>query len=66
VGNTEESIISSALQGKRPQRTFAVGDYRKLITTMPPGKTYMIARFEIIPYTLLNKAYFSVDTTTTY
>lgn len=65
-GTPVESLMASALQGEKPQRTFVVCKPDSLSGKMPPDSTYMISSFELLKNASLNQRYFSFDTNTNY
>jgi hypothetical protein len=65
-GTPCESIIASALMGDKPQLTFVVDKPGNTMNRLPPNNEYMIASFEVLHYSFLNRRYFQFDTTSGY
>ena len=65
-GTPCESIIASALKGDKPQLTFVVDKPGNTMNRLPLNNEYMIASFEVLHYSFLNRRYFQLDTTSGY
>lgn len=65
-GTPVESLLLSALQGEHSQRTFVVDKPENFPSRIPQDSTLMIASFEWLRNSSLNKNYFTFDTTRHY
>lgn len=65
-GTPVESVVLSSLQQNRNQTSFIIEDDNQLKAFNTASKDTLLGCFEKVPVNAINKAYFRIDTATTY